>query len=78
MSLFVIHLHIVAAHLALCRDNRYLQIGHHQAYAVGSCVERPTREMDVRTVRIRYSVSTHKGSQGTSIGRPDCRKNQCV
>jgi hypothetical protein len=52
MSLFVLHLHKVAAHLALCRDNRYLQIGHHQAYADGSCVERPTREMDVRTVRI--------------------------
>jgi hypothetical protein len=26
MSLFVLHLHKVAAHPALCRDNRYLQI----------------------------------------------------
>jgi ribonuclease HI len=30
---FVLHLHKVASHLALCRDNRYLQIGQHQAYA---------------------------------------------
>jgi hypothetical protein len=62
MSLFVLHLHKVAAYLALCRDNRYQQIGHHQAYVVGSCVERPAREMDVRVVIIRYSVSSHKGS----------------
>jgi hypothetical protein len=26
MYLFVLHLHKVAAHLALCRDNRYLQM----------------------------------------------------
>jgi hypothetical protein len=76
MSLFVLHLHKVAAHLTLCRDNHYLQIGHHQAYAVGSCVERPTQEMDACAVRIQYSVSTRIGSQGTSIGRPDHRKNQ--
>jgi hypothetical protein len=76
MSLFVLHVHIVAAHLALCRDNRYLQIRHHQAYDVGSCVERPAREMDVHAVRIRYSVLTCKGSQGTSIGILDHRKNQ--
>jgi hypothetical protein len=72
----VCHLNKVAAHLALCRDNRYLQIRHHQAYAIGSCLERPAQEMDVRAVRIRYSVSTHKGSQGTSIGRPDHRNSQ--
>jgi hypothetical protein len=76
MSMFVLHMHKVAAHLALCKDNRYLQIGHHQAYAIGSCVERSAREMDVRAIRIRYSVSTGKGSQGTSIGRPYRRKNQ--
>jgi hypothetical protein len=70
MSLFVLHLHKVAAHPALCRDNRYLLIRRHQAYAAGSFVERPTREVDVRTVRIRYSVSAREGSQGTSIGRP--------
>jgi hypothetical protein len=75
MSLFVLHLHKVAAHPALCRDNRYLQIEHHQAYAIGSCVERLTQEVDVRTVRIQYSVSAHEGSQGTSIGRPHRRKN---
>jgi hypothetical protein len=45
-------MHKVAAHLALCRDNHYLQIGHHQAYAVGSCVERSTREMVLHAVRI--------------------------
>jgi hypothetical protein len=52
MSLFVLHLHKVVAHPALCRDIRYLQIGRHQAYDVGSCVERPTPEVNVRTVRI--------------------------
>jgi hypothetical protein len=57
------------------RDNRYLQVGRHQAYAVSSCVERPTQEVDVRTVRFQYSVSAHEGSQGTSIGRPHRRKN---
>jgi hypothetical protein len=49
---FVLHLHKVAAHLALYKDNRYLQIGHHQAYAVDCCVERPAREMNVHAVRI--------------------------
>jgi hypothetical protein len=53
MFLFFLHLHKVVAHPALCRDNRYLQIGRHQAYAVGSCVERSTQEVDVRTVRIQ-------------------------
>jgi hypothetical protein len=68
VSLFVLHLHKVAAHLALCRDNRYLQIRHHQAYAVGSYVERPAREMDVRRLKnIQYSVSTHKGSQEQAL-----------
>jgi hypothetical protein len=52
MSLFVLHLHKVASHPALCGGNRYLQVRHHQAYAVGSCVERPTRKVDVHTVRI--------------------------
>jgi hypothetical protein len=52
MSMFVLHLHKVAAYHALCGDNRYLQIGRHQAYADGSCVERLTQEVDVRTVRI--------------------------
>jgi hypothetical protein len=52
MSLFVLHLHEVVTHPALCRDNRYLQIGCHQAYAVGSCVERLTQEVDVHTIRI--------------------------
>jgi hypothetical protein len=75
MSLFVLHLHKVVAHPALCRDNRYLQIGRHQAYVVGSYVERPTREVDVRTVRTRYSVLAHEGSHVTSIGRPHHRKN---
>jgi hypothetical protein len=75
MSMFVLHLHKVAAYHALCGDNRYLQIGRHQAYADGSCVERLTQEVDVRTVRIRYPVSAHEGSQGTSIGRPHHRKN---
>jgi hypothetical protein len=75
MPLFVLHLHKVVAHPALCRDNRYLQIGRHQAYAVGSCVESPTREVDVRTDRIRYSVLAREGSQGTSIDRPRHRKN---
>jgi hypothetical protein len=45
-------------------------------HAVSSCAERTAGEMDVRTVGIRYSVSTRKGSQGTSIGRPDRRKHQ--
>jgi hypothetical protein len=75
MSLFVLHLQKIVTHLALCRDNRYLQVGRHQAYAVGFYVERSTQEVDVRTVRIRYSVSTREGSQGTSIGRPHRRKN---
>jgi hypothetical protein len=75
MSLFVLHLHKVVTHLALCRDNHYLQVGRHQAYAVDSCVERPTREVDVRTVKIQYSVSAHEDSQGTSFGRPHRRKN---
>jgi hypothetical protein len=75
LSLFVLHLHKVVAHPALYKDNRYLQIRRHQAYVVGSYVERPTREVDVCTVRIQYSVSAHKGSQGTSIGRPHRRKN---
>jgi hypothetical protein len=48
----VFRLHKVVAHLALCRGNRYLQIGHDQAYAVGSYVERLAREMDVRADRI--------------------------
>jgi hypothetical protein len=52
MSLFVLHLHKAMVHPALCRDNHYLQIGCHQAYAVVSCVERPTRKVDVSTVRI--------------------------
>jgi hypothetical protein len=52
MSLFVLYLHKVVAHLALYRDKHYLQIEHHQAYAVGSYVKRPGREMDVRAVRI--------------------------
>jgi hypothetical protein len=52
MSMFVLYLHKVVTHLALCKDNRYLQIGHHQAYAVGSRVERSAREMDVCALRI--------------------------
>jgi hypothetical protein len=52
MSLFVLHLHKVASYPALCGGNRYLQIGRHQAYTVDSCVERPTQEVDVHTVRI--------------------------
>jgi hypothetical protein len=75
MSLFVLHLHKVVTHPALCRDNHYLQVGRHQAYAVGSCDERPTQEVDVCTVIIRYSVLAREGSQGTSIGRPHRRKN---
>jgi hypothetical protein len=61
MSLFVLHLHKVGTHPALCIDNRYLQVGRHQAYAVGSDVERPTQEVDARIVRIRYSVSAREG-----------------
>jgi hypothetical protein len=75
MSLFVLHLHKVVAYPALYGDNRYLQIGRHQAYADSSCVERPTKEVDVHTVRIRYTVLAREGSQGTSIGRPHHRKN---
>jgi hypothetical protein len=52
LSLFVLHLHKVATYPALCEDNRYLQIERHQAYADSSCVERPTREVNVCTVRI--------------------------
>jgi ribonuclease HI len=52
-----------------------LQIGRHQAYAVGSYVKRTTREVDVRTIRIQYPVSAREGSQETSIGRPHRRKN---
>jgi hypothetical protein len=52
MSLFILHLHKVVTHPALYRDNRYLQVGRHQAYVVGSCVEMPTREVDVCTDRI--------------------------
>jgi hypothetical protein len=52
MPLVILHLHKVAAHLAFCRDNHYLQVGHRQAYAVGSCVERLAREMDVHAVGI--------------------------
>jgi hypothetical protein len=57
MPLFVLHLHKVATHPALCRDNRYLQVRRHQTYVVGSCVERLNQEVEVRTIRIRYSVS---------------------
>jgi hypothetical protein len=67
MSLFVLHMHKVAAHLALCRDNHYLQIGHHQAYVVGSHVERLAWEMDVHAVRIRYSVPTRKVVMGQAL-----------
>jgi hypothetical protein len=37
--------------LCLCLFFTYTKL-HHQAYAVSSCVERLTREMNVRTVRI--------------------------
>jgi hypothetical protein len=75
MYLFVLHLHKVATHPALYRGNHYLQVGRHLAYDVGSCVERLPREVDVRTVRIRYSVLVREGSQATSIGKPHRRKN---
>jgi hypothetical protein len=75
MSLFVLHLHKVAAYPALYEDNRYLQIGRHQAYVDGSYVEWLTREVNVHTVRIQYLVSAREGSQGTSIGRPHRGKN---
>jgi hypothetical protein len=67
MSLFVFHLHKVAAHLALCRDNRYLQIGHHQAYAVGSCVERLAREWMIALSEFDILYQPAKAIKGQAL-----------
>jgi ribonuclease HI len=53
MSLFVLHLHKVAAHLALCRDNHYLQIIHPQAYA-----DKGQALVDLITERINTNIAT--------------------
>jgi hypothetical protein len=67
MSLFVLHLHKVVSYPALCRGNHYLQVRHHQAYVVGSCVERPTQEVDVHTVKGQALADLIAGRINTNI-----------
>ena len=52
MSLFVLYLLEASAHFVFCGDRRHLQIGCHQAYAVGARLKGLTREMDIRVVRV--------------------------
>jgi hypothetical protein len=42
MSLSVLYMHKASSYPDISRDNRHLQIGCHQAHAIGSSAERPT------------------------------------
>jgi hypothetical protein len=70
MSLFVLHLHKVAAHLALCRGNRYLQIRHHQAYAVGSYVESQLRKWMFAQSEFDIRYQPAKAVKGQALADP--------
>jgi hypothetical protein len=75
-KLCLLYLYKASSYLAICQNDCHLQIGCYQAHAIGSCVERPTRKVDVCTVRVRYPVPTREGSQRASTGRSYCRKDQ--
>jgi hypothetical protein len=72
----VLYLYKASSYLGICRNDRHLQIGCYQAHAIGFCVERLTPKVDVRTIRVRYPVPTHEGSQGVSVGGSYCKKDQ--
>jgi hypothetical protein len=76
MTLFVLYMHRVSSYLAFSQVDCHLQIGCYQTYAIGSCVERLTRKVDVRIVRVWYPIPNREGSQRASTGGSHCRKDQ--
>jgi hypothetical protein len=69
-------MHKAPSYPAVSRDNRHLQIGCYQAHAIGSCVERPTWEVDVCIVRVWYPIPTREDSQRAGAGGSHRRKDQ--
>jgi hypothetical protein len=72
MSLFVLHLHNVAAHLALCKI-----IVICKSDIMKHILSAPVLKGWLRKWMFTLSeFDIPKGSQGTSIGIPDRKKNQ--